>query len=131
MNAYIADICDQDPNCDRITVVGTRIFTWMGAGLSPAYVTPKPNVARIGPEDAFQVFLRNIPKSWQRGDDDVNCASLEVVRQAEAGNQAGPYITIGSLRKAFKINYGNGESEIFILTELSTMGFKPVFGTCG
>ena len=65
------------------------------------------------------------------GDDTVHCGSMDEIRQAEASNQVGPYLPQLENGDVVRIQYGNGQTEVyFIVNRFSTLPAIAIPGTC-
>lgn len=118
---------------DCITVTAPNIFAATLMGMDPGFSPDllETDISSIDPWDTFSLgFIELIRLSI--GDPTVGCNSLTEVRQAEASTQLGPRIFQVDIGDVVRINYGTGESELFIvISQLMSIKAQPVPGTCG
>lgn len=119
--------------CGHMVVTGFVIkMVYDNSGQVPPGVhVETPDVD--GLPDLFENVLlpfKDIPRK-SGGDPDVNCSSEEEVRIGEAGTQIGLDLLNLKIGDIVRVNYGNGQSELFqIVNTLSTMPGVPVPTTC-
>lgn len=110
-----ADICDADPNCDRMQVPGNKLpvmtaMGWDGLGFSTDL---SPEVGEIS-SDMVELILRSLPRN-PYGNDNVSCQDILEIRTAECSRQVAPHISYLRIGEAVVVEYGNGEREICIV----------------
>lgn len=127
---WLLSDCSYD-YCDHMTVTGFVIKVTVDTSgfVSTGLPYERKEVDTIDPSDDLALLFKDIPRNPGVGDEDVDCSSIDEVCISEAGNQAGlatPSLNLGNI---VRINYGNGQSELFQFTSKTTYGFLPTPGT--
>lgn len=108
--------------------MSTLGFTGAGSGEEDLL----PEVEELDPNEIYSMVFEDLERIDTVGDDTVGCGNVDPVRKGEAANQIGPRLFQVQIGQAVRINYGTGESELFVITcKTCSMPAEPVPGSCG